>query len=98
METKLRGCFPVKYWPDWECFWGFSCPQPGLQEVANTNVRELLTSLGLSVPEHMDKLILSVSDGGSHLNYNAIRALCGLIYGKGTLLDTTTKTKQVRLL
>lgn len=72
-----------------------SYAEPGLQEVANASVRDVLMSLNLSVPEHLDKLILSVSDGSSHLNYNAIRALCGLIYGKSTLLDTSTKPKQV---
>jgi len=70
--------------------------EPGLHEVANTKVRDVLEFLRLPIPDHLDKLVLSVSDGNTHLSYNAVRALCGLIYGKGTLFENNTgKAKQV---
>lgn len=73
-----------------------SIHQPGLHEVANTKVRDVLEFLRLPIPDHLDKLVLSVSDGNTHLSYNAVRALCGLIYGKGTLFENNTgKAKQV---
>jgi hypothetical protein len=53
--------------------------------------------LNLAVPDapFLKKLVLSVSDGSEHLNFSSVRALCGLVYGKAALVDTTSKPKQV---
>mmetsp|Transcript_22486 Transcript_22486/g.31277 ORF Transcript_22486/g.31277 Transcript_22486/m.31277 type:complete len:407 (-) Transcript_22486:103-1323(-) len=69
--------------------------EPGLQELLKEKVTDVISYLGLPVPENMERLILSVSDGGGALSYSATRALCGLIYGKGPLLEMSPKTKQV---
>ena len=58
-------------------------------------VVDVVRYLNLAVPENLPKLILSVSDGNPWLSFAAIKSLCGLIFGKGPLLETSPKQKQV---
>ena len=58
-------------------------------------VVDVVRYLNLAVPENLPKLILSVSDGNPSLTFAAVKSLCGLIFGKGPLLETSPKQKQV---
>uniref|UniRef100_A0A7S0R1E2 Uncharacterized protein n=1 Tax=Pyramimonas obovata TaxID=1411642 RepID=A0A7S0R1E2_9CHLO len=69
--------------------------EPGLQEVKTENIRKLVQYLRLPIPDNLDKLTLSVAEGSRSLSYGAVRTLCGLIYGKGPLLESSNKAKQV---
>lgn len=63
--------------------------------VDTEKVVDVVRYLNLAVPENLPKLILSVSDGNPSLSFAAIKSLCGLIFGKGPLLETSPKQKQV---
>jgi len=63
--------------------------------VDTEKVVDVVRYLNLAVPENLPKLILSVSDGNPSLTFAAVKSLCGLIFGKGPLLETSPKQKQV---
>eukprot|EP00959_Pyramimonas_sp_CCMP1952_P289644 6057802-Pyramimonas_sp.AAC.1 len=68
--------------------------EPGLQEVKTENIPKLVQYLRLPIPDNLDKLTLSVAEGSRSLSYAAVRTLCGLIYGKGPLIESSNKAKQ----
>mmetsp|Transcript_2626 Transcript_2626/g.2928 ORF Transcript_2626/g.2928 Transcript_2626/m.2928 type:complete len:413 (-) Transcript_2626:786-2024(-) len=57
--------------------------------------RDLVEYLNLPVPDNLDKLVLSVAEGHDTVDFPATRALCGLIYGRGPILESSPKQKQV---
>ncbi|KAK3232610.1 hypothetical protein CYMTET_57041 [Cymbomonas tetramitiformis] len=76
-----------------EAFEKFADPGQHLLEAARTS--DMIQFLGLPVPDNLDQLITSVAEGEKTIGYSAARALCGLIYGKGPLLESNPKLKQV---
>lgn len=67
----------------------------GLQELPTNLAADFVKYLGLPVPDNLDKLVLSVSEHGKYISFSAARALCGLIYGKGPIIEASPKQKQV---